>query len=259
MEHKYKSKLLTAVPIRVAPKGVKYVYLAAKKPLFLKDLKKSKITDSNLILNGVKGVSMSAKIFDIFWGVNLTIPFKEFMKLNNVEKIDYKDYNDLLKDTAKFLNRVQHGEMVSGSLQTVISIVGSVLEDMDPEDLLGRESREFPYAWDNSKTIREMLVNTTFDSVNELVWFIMMYLERKWKNWSLLDSKKIDKLERLIKTSVKKQMEYNTHSYSDEQELVLLDHRLVIPAGTKIEHLNLNQEENGAKLLEKLSKFGIEI
>jgi hypothetical protein len=263
----FKSQLLkTAAPPDLNPK-IRYVYLGAEAAKLIRDLEKCK--GKFLILEGVAGVSSSAGIFHSFGNIDVTIPYREFLSLNNVERVDYKDHDDIVKNTAMFYSRIVDGELVEANYYVIRGIISSVLYDkMDSGKLKYLASKDFDewhevsngYRWTDhhQSTLQKMLRKTSFDSVNELVWFILMFLERTLKCWDQFTDKDINKIEEVLRSGVKDKIRQST-GYTGEKELIIMDKRLVLPHGTSIHHLynKIIAQDGSGYLFEKLRKFGI--
>lgn len=254
MKQKLNSKLLnrylTAAPIGV-PKN-KYFYVVVRSDKLIKEIKKAK---NQLILEGVSGVSSSTDIFGNFGGPRITMPRDRFLKYNKVEKIDYSNPDDIVKNSAQFLSRLQSGDLTEGDYRTIHPLITGSLNEL--YSVLGNETYGiYPFYGKNLDTLKGMLVHTKFDSINELVWFILMYMEREYKNWGNITNKDIDKFEILIKRYIKEVIKDVASSFRHEKEIVLLNNRLVVPSSSII---NYSHEFKGLpdNLIEKLNSLGM--
>lgn len=272
---RFRSKLLLAAPPSKSNK-ITEAYLASETWKFLRDLKAMDPNARYLVLDGVVGISLNKRIFRDFGEFEVTMPYRGLLALNKIERIDYDDPKDLVKGTAKFLSRIINERFVEANPRTIKDLLRDILYriqsgNLDIQEIfskLGIGSVNYGSHVDtNYEVFNNLLNTTTFDSINELVWFIMMYLEKttKWKN---ISQKEINLLEKSLKKEINRKIKDFGGSFRDEQEIVVTNKRLTVPRGTVVDNLAQNMYNkyigyNSGKskgfndLLEKLKNYGI--
>jgi hypothetical protein len=252
-------------------KRIKYVYLGPDHRKFLRDLLESK--GRNLILKGVVGVSTNKNILHEFGDFGMTMPYQDFLRLNNVERIDYNNHNEIVKNTNMFYNRMIHGFLQEASPSILSNIMYSILgglarasemkdlyKVLNPRKLIPPFAESGYYIQTFYKDFCELVDTTSFDSINELVWFTMMFLEKTWSAWKKLTQKDINLIEKTIRYIVKKKIKDDADAFAHEEEILIMDQKLVVPRGTKIEN-GLGYILGGRKdldiLMAKLKQFDL--
>lgn len=236
----FKAKLLTAAPPSRSNK-IKEVYLAPVTDYFYRDLMAMDPVARHLVLNGVLGVSLNKKVHIEFGEFKMTMPYSGFLALNRAEKIDYDDMDDIVSGTARFYNRIIDGVLGEASPHLLSNIIRDILFRVGNRilsSLVDNYSSVGSYVDMNYNILSSLSKTTRFDSVNELVWYVMMFLEKSSpKEWKDLNQKQVDSLEKSIRAVVKEKIKNLANAYKGEREIVLTNKRLIVPRGTVVDDL----------------------
>jgi hypothetical protein len=205
----------------------------------------------------------------MFGNILITIPYLPFLKLNRVEKINYKDHDELVRNSAMFYSRILEGELVEGNSEIISRLISYVLESIDRNNLSSLR-KKYPsddwrdmasgYYMDGKRRniLNKLLVGTSFDNVRELVWFILMFLEQTLDVWDKFTDRDIDSIEKVLFKATKDKIRREA-GYTHEKEIVLLDKRLVLPYGTSVDYMGsrIISEPDSKKLIKKLQDLNI--